>query len=84
MIAVYIKAPIEDPCTDIVFAGYQAKGTPGRLIQQYGPKKGYVGYDHKRYTINAGFYTLSGYSVHAGQNSLLQFDKGIRKKTIRN
>jgi metallo-beta-lactamase family protein len=77
----YIKALIEDPRTDIVFVGYQAKGTQGRLIQQYGPKKGYVEYDHKRYTINVGVYTLSGYFAHAGQSSLLQSVKGIRKKT---
>jgi len=76
----YIKALIEDPRTDIVFVGYQAQGTQGRIIQQFGPKKGYVEYDHKRYTINAGVYTLSGYSAHAGQDALLRFVKGIRKK----
>lgn len=76
----YIKALIEDPRTDIVFVGYQAQGTPGRVIQRYGPTNGYVEYDHQRYTINAGVYTLSGYSAHAGQDALIQFVKGIRKK----
>lgn len=76
----YLKALIEDKRTDILLVGYQAAGTPGRDIQQFGPKHGYVELDGRRYTINAGVYTLSGYSAHADKNSLLRFVKGMRKK----
>mgnify|MGYP003753866345 FL=1 len=76
----YLKALIEDPRTDILFVGYQAKGTIGRKIQKYGPQNGYVQMDNKRYTIAAGVETISGYSAHAGQDNLLRFIKGIRKK----
>ncbi|MDD2740384.1 MAG: MBL fold metallo-hydrolase, partial [Methylomonas lenta] len=76
----YLKALIEDKRTDILLVGYQAAGTPGRDIQQFGPKHGYVEMDGRRYTINAGVYTLSGYSAHADKNSLLRFVKGMRKK----
>ena len=76
----YLKALIEDPRTDILFVGYQAKGTIGRKIQKYGPQNGYVQMDNKKYTIAAGVETISGYSAHAGQDNLLRFIKGIRKK----
>ncbi|OAI21030.1 MBL fold hydrolase [Methylomonas lenta] len=76
----YLKALIEDERSDILLVGYQAAGTPGRDIQQYGPKHGYVEFDHRRYTIKAGVYTLSGYSAHADKDALLRFVKGMRKK----
>lgn len=76
----YLKALIDDKRTDILLVGYQAAGTPGRDIQQYGPKHGYVELDGRRYSINAGVYALSGYSAHADRNSLLRFVKGMRKK----
>ncbi len=79
----YIKALIEDARTDILFIGYQAAGTPGRVIQQYGSRKGsgaYVELDGKRYDINAGIHTISGYSAHADQKDLLNFVKRMRHK----
>jgi metallo-beta-lactamase family protein len=76
----YLKGLIEDPRTDILFVGYQAKGTIGRKIQKYRPQNGYVQMDNKRYTIAAGVETISGYSAHARQDNLLRFIKGIRKK----
>ena len=76
----YLKAFISNPTTDVLFAGYQAEGTPGRVIQQYGPRNGYVEFDDVRYTISAGIYVLDGYSAHADQRMLLNFVKRMRKK----
>jgi metallo-beta-lactamase family protein len=76
----YLKATIEDSRTDILFVGYQAQGTPGRDIQKYGPRGGYVELDGQRYNIKAGTHTLSGYSAHADQKSLVNFVKRMRKK----
>lgn len=76
----YLAALIEDPRTDILFVGYQAKGTIGRTIQKYGPRKGYVIIGKQKFTINAGVYTISGYSAHADQQNLLNFVKRMRKK----
>jgi len=73
----YLTALLEDKRTDILFTGYQAKGSIGRDIQNYGPKNGWVEIQEKRYTINAGVYTISGYSAHADQQNLLDFVKGI-------
>ena len=75
----YLKALIEDERTDILFVGYQAQGTPGRIIQKYGPRQGYVDLDGQRYTIKAGVHTVAGYSAHADQKALLQFVKRMRK-----
>ncbi|MBU3915500.1 MBL fold metallo-hydrolase [bacterium] len=76
----YLKALIEDLRTDILFVGYQAKGTPGRDIQKYGPRHGYVVLDERKYNIKAGVYTISGYSAHADQQNLIRFVKGMRQK----
>ncbi len=73
----YLKALLDDERTDIVFVGYQAQGTPGRAIQEYGPRGGYVELDHQRYDIRAHVHTLSGYSAHADQRNLVDFVAGI-------
>ena len=75
----YLKATINDPRTDILFSGYQAAGTPGRAIQQYGPQGGYVVLDGKRNDIRARIHTISGYSAHADQKNLINFIKRMRK-----
>lgn len=76
----YLRALIEDARTDILFAGYQAQGTPGRDIQDHAEQHGWVLLDGKRYTINAGVYNLSGYSAHADQAGLIRFVSRMRKK----
>jgi metallo-beta-lactamase family protein len=76
----YLKALIEDPRTDILFIGYQAAGTPGRAIQDYGPKGGWVKLDGQRFDIRAGVHTISGYSAHADQRNLVNFVKRMRVK----
>lgn len=74
----YLKALLGDARTDILFVGYQAVGTPGRDIQQYGPRHGYVVLDGKRYDIRARVHTLSGYSAHADQRNLVDFVRRMR------
>jgi len=74
----YLKALLPDPKTDVLFVGYQAQGTPGRDIQKYGPRGGYVYLDGNRVDIKAGVHTMSGYSAHAGQKDLINFVKRMR------
>ena len=76
----YLKAMLGDPRHDVLFIGYQAAGTPGREIQQYGPRGGWVELDGQRYTIRAGVHTLEGYSAHADQQDLLNFVGRMRDK----
>jgi metallo-beta-lactamase family protein len=74
----YLKAMLGNPQHDILFVGYQARGTPGRTIQQYGPGGGYVDFDDQRFEIRARVHTLSGYSAHADQQGLIAFVRGMQ------
>ena len=76
----YLEELLPDERTDVLFIGYQGQGTPGRDIQQYGPKGGYVMLDGKRVDIKAGVYTISGYSAHADQTNLVNFVKRMCHK----
>ena len=76
----YLKALLQDHRTDVLFVGYQAQGTPGRDIQRYGQKGGYVYLDGERIDIKAAIHTISGYSAHADQKDLVNFVKRMRHK----
>ena len=74
----YLKAMLGDARHNVLFAGYQARGTPGHAIQSYGPRGGYVEFDGERITIRAGIHTLSGYSAHADRDDLTRFITRMR------
>lgn len=75
----YLKAMLGDPRHHIVFVGYQAKGTPGRVIQSQGEAKkpARVELDGELFDIHAGVSTVAGYSAHADQQGLLAFVTGM-------
>ena len=73
----YLKAMLAEPRNDILFVGYQAQGTPGRDIQRYGPRGGYVELDGERRDIRARIHTISGYSAHADQQGLIDFVRNM-------
>ncbi len=75
----YLKTMLQDPRHDVLFVGYQAQGTPGRAIQSYGSRGGYVELDGQRYDIRAQIHTIGGYSAHADQQGLLRFVTGMRR-----
>ncbi|MGE8373490.1 MAG: MBL fold metallo-hydrolase RNA specificity domain-containing protein [Pseudomonas putida] len=74
----YLKAMLGDPRHEVMFVGYQAKGTPGAVIQVSEGAKGVVqvDLDGRMYEVRAKVMTLSGYSGHADQAGLLQFALG--------
>jgi metallo-beta-lactamase family protein len=79
----YLKAMLEGEHHAVLFVGYQARGTPGRIIQHYGPprngiRSGYVDLDGQRYNIKAEVVTIGGYSAHADQKDLVNFVKRMR------
>jgi metallo-beta-lactamase family protein len=76
----YLKALLNEKSTDVLFVGYQAAGTPGRDIQKYGPRGGYVVLDGRRYDIRAQVHTLSGYSAHADRKDLVNFVRRMRHR----
>ncbi|PHQ26768.1 MBL fold hydrolase [Marinobacter guineae] len=73
----YLKAMLGEKRNDVLFVGYQAAGTPGRDILNYGPRGGWVELDGERYDIRARVHQVGGYSAHAGQSDLLRFVQGI-------
>lgn len=75
----YLRAMLHDARHDVIFVGYQARGTPGHAIQTYGPRGGYVELDGERIVIRAGVHVLSGYSAHADQAGLVRFVTGMRQ-----
>lgn len=75
----YLKAMLGDKRHNVLFVGYQAKGTPGHAIQTYGPKGGYVDLDGERIDIRAGITSIGGYSAHADQKGLVEFVTGMQE-----
>ena len=86
----YLKAMLSDNQYAVLFVGYLAKGTLGRVIQKYGPAKhgkktGYVNMVGQKLAIQANVHTIGGYSAHADQKDLLNFVKRmwLKPKEIR-
>ncbi|MCI8210372.1 MBL fold metallo-hydrolase [Pseudomonas sp. S25] len=75
----YLKAMLGDPRHEIVFTGYQAKGTPGAVIQASEGAEGFVkiDLDGEMYEIKAKIATVGGYSAHADQAGLVDFVMGM-------
>ena len=85
----YLKELLPDPNTHIIFVGYQAEDTPGRVIVESGPRFGedeladqpenhaWVELDNERFEINAQIHKMSGYSAHGGQSDLIDFAMAI-------
>ncbi|XKE47209.1 MBL fold metallo-hydrolase [Halomonas organivorans] len=74
----YLKRMLGDPRHAVVFVGYQARGTPGRAIQRYGPSGGWVELEGERIDIRAHVETVGGYSAHADRRNLLDFIRRMR------
>lgn len=75
----YLKAMLGDPRHEVMFVGYQAKGTPGAVIQASEGVEGLVQVDlgGRMYEINAKVISLGGYSAHADQKGLVEYVAGI-------
>jgi metallo-beta-lactamase family protein len=77
----HLKVGLKNPANDLFFAGYQAKGTPGRDIIKYSKMPhGYIQLEGKRIEINAKVHNLTGYSAHADQQGLLDWVESIAQK----
>ncbi len=64
------KQYLDDPENMLLFIGYQAVGTPGRMIQDGAKKMNLLG---KEVQIRARVETISGYSAHMDSDHLLEF-----------
>jgi metallo-beta-lactamase family protein len=73
----YLKRFIGQPETDVVFAGFQASGTPGSYLQR---GSDWVRLDGKKFDVRAKMHTLTGYSAHADQADLIRFVKEFEER----
>ncbi|QXI39794.1 MBL fold metallo-hydrolase [Pseudomonas xantholysinigenes] len=80
----YLKAMLGDPRHEVLFVGYQAKGTPGAVIQASRAVEdvGQVDLSGQLYQIRAKVLTLGGFSGHADQRGLLAFAQGCAAKRV--
>ena len=74
----YLKRMLGDSRHCVLFIGYQGSGTPGRDIQRFGPRGGWVELEGERIDIRARVETVSGYSAHADRRNLLDFVRRMR------
>jgi metallo-beta-lactamase family protein len=66
----HFKQRIWDDRNTLIFCGYQANGTLGRLLVD---GKKYIKIFHEEYVVRAQVETLGGFSAHAGQKELLEW-----------
>jgi len=80
----HLKAQLPNPATDVLFVGYQAAGTPGRVILQTleGGKREVV-LDGKPVPVLAAVHQLGGYSGHADQQELLEWVKAVQPGAVK-
>lgn len=72
----YLKRFLGEKNADVIFVGYQGRGTPGREIQN-GDQR--VELNGDSIEVRAGVHTISGYSAHADQQNLIDFATGMDK-----
>jgi len=73
----HFKQRIWDNRNTIIFCGYQANGTLGRLLVD-GKKR--IKMFNDDFAVKAQIETLGGFSAHAGQDQLLEWLKGFKNK----
>lgn len=66
----YLQRFLGQPNADVVFVGYQGRGTPGRELQRGSRQVELAG---QTLDVRASIHTISGYSAHADQRDLLNF-----------
>lgn len=77
----HLEEGLNDEKNDVLFVGYQARGTLGRDILKYGPRKnGYARINGDKIYINAEIHKLGGYSAHADQKELVEWVELMSEK----
>jgi metallo-beta-lactamase family protein len=75
----HFKQRIWDPRNAIIFCGYQAMGTLGRLLVD---GRSSIKIFNEKYAVKAQIETLGGFSAHAGQDELVQWISAFKNDPI--
>lgn len=73
----HLKHNLWDPKSSVIFVGYQAEGTLGKLLVEGGKDIVLFG---EEIHVNAEIYNLEGFSGHADQNGLFAWAAGFQQK----
>jgi len=73
----HLKARLPDPRNSLVFVGYQAEETKGRLLQKGLPK---IRIHKEVVDVEAKIYTISSLSAHADSQQIIDWVESIEKK----
>lgn len=73
----HLKHNLWDPKSSVIFVGYQAEGTLGKLLVEGGKDIVLFG---EEIHVNAEIYNLEGFSGHADQNGLFTWAAGFQQK----
>jgi len=74
----HLAAGLGDKRNDVLFVGYQAKGTPGReIVSCAGDRGGKVRLDGRIVNVRARVHQLTGYSAHADQKDLVEWVRSM-------
>ncbi|MAV90340.1 MAG: MBL fold metallo-hydrolase [Bdellovibrionaceae bacterium] len=76
----HLKVRLPHPENIVLFVGYQAEETKGRLLEKGFPK---IRIHHKEVEVNAKIVTMDELSAHADTEDLVQWVKNIEKKPKR-
>lgn len=73
----HLKHKLPDPKNAVIFVGFQAKDSKGRLLQE-GISS--LRIHHKEVSVEAEIFHLSAYSAHADQEQILNYVKNFNIK----
>lgn len=75
----HLKARLPHRANALLFVGFQAQGTKGRLLQNGIDK---INIHHEEIKVEATIESLGGFSAHADSAEIVEWVKGFTKKPI--